>query len=398
MAIASQRDRRARAVTSAVFFAHATVFASWTPFIPTVKATMHASDAALGVALLGPPIGSVGAMLVVGALISRFGSAVLVRGCLAGYCAMPVLLGLAHSVATVFAALAGWGAFQGGLDVAMNSQAGSVQRRYHRSIFASFHACWSIGAVVGTGLGSLSVALGVALRWHLLGLGALTAIVVLPMTRGLLSDDDSAAGSRRRFARPNRTLLVLGTIAFASLLGEGAAADWSAVYLRDGFAVPAGVAGLGYGAFTLLMFAGRVAGDRIIDSFGRRGAIRAGALLGGGSLGVALLINTYPAGLLGFAGLGLGLSVVVPCVFGAATHLPGSPPGPSLALVTTCGWAGFLCGPPLIGWLASVITLPGALGVVAGVAIAMAVIAGGYRQTPTSPGPRHGTRHGTGSR
>jgi MFS family permease len=371
--------QQARLATSTVFFVHAVLFASWTPHIPAIKTALGLSDASLGVALLGAPVGSVGAMLAAGALVSRWGSAAVMRVTLVGYTLVPASLGLADSATSLFAALAGWGTFYGSLDVAMNAHAGSIERQYGRSIFASFHACWSVGAFVGTGLGSASVALGIALPWHMLGLGVLIAAVTLPLSRWALPAhtelpvEPTTRG--HRLARPTPALIGLGLIVFCGLLCEGAAADWTAVYLRDTFSVAGGLAGLGYAAFAGAMFVGRSTGDRLISRFGPRNAVRAGAMLAGLALAAGLALNHPSTAITGFALLGAGLSLVVPSVFGASTRVPDTPPAPALALTTTFGWVGFLCGPPLIGLLASKFTLPDALGLLTALCLVMTVLA-----------------------
>jgi fucose permease len=261
----------------------------------------------------------------------------------------------------------------------MNAQAGSLESRYGRSIFASFHACWSLGAFVGTGLGSASVALGIALPWHMLGLGVLIAAVTVPLSRWALPAHAEPAiepnMGGHRLARPTPALIGLGLIVFCGLLCEGAAADWTAVYLRDTFSVAGGLAGLGYAAFTGTMFVGRVTGDRLINRFGPRNAVRAGTTLAGLALATGLVLNHPGTSITGFALLGAGLSLVVPSVFSASTRVPDTSPAPALALTTTFGWVGFLCGPPLIGLLASTFTLPVALGLVAALCLVMTVLA-----------------------
>lgn len=360
--------RHARFATSTVFLVHGVLFASWTPHIPAIKTALGLSDASLGVALLGAPAGSVGAMLAAGALVSRWGSAAVVRVTLLGYAVVPVGLGLADSPLRLFAALAGWGMFHGSLDVAMNAQAGSIERWYGRSIFAGFHAWWSLGAFIGTGLGSASVALGVSLPRQMLGLGVLIAAVTLPLTRWALPARTELAGEptsrAHRLARPTPVLIGLGLIVFCGLLCEGAAADWTAVYLRDALSVAGGLAGLGYAAFTGAMFIGRLTGDRLISRFGPRNAVRAGTTLAGLAVAAGLILNRPTPAIAGFALLGAGLSLVVPSVFSASTRLPDTSPAPALALTTTFGWVGFLCGPPIIGLLASKLTLPVSLGLI----------------------------------
>ena len=66
------------------------------------------------------------------------------------------------------------------------------------------------------------------------------------------------------------------------------------------------------------MTGGRLAGDRLADLLGPARLVRLSAGLAAMGFGVALLIGQVWSGLIGFALLGVGLSVVVPLVFTAA--------------------------------------------------------------------------------
>jgi hypothetical protein len=55
------------------------------------------------------------------------------------------------------------------------------------------------------------------------------------------------------------------------------------------------------------------------------------------------------------------LASVVPAVFSAAGRLPGLHPGTAVATVSAFGWAGFVIGPPIIGHVAELTSLPTAL-------------------------------------
>jgi MFS family permease len=166
--------------------------------------------------------------------------------------------------------------------------------------------------------------------------------------------------------------MALGVLAFCSLLAEGAALDWSAVYVDDDLAASASFAALAYAAFSAAMLVGRLLADRLVTAFGPVVILRVGGVLAGGGLSVAIAVGTRGAALAGFAALGAGLSVVVPLVFRAAAGRGGAP---SLAAVSTMGYTGFLAGPPLIGAIAEAASLPIALAFVALLATFAAVLA-----------------------
>ena len=356
-----------RRTVATVFFVHGLLFASWAAHIPHVKARVGLSDGGLGLVLLATPVGSIAAMAIGAWLLPRVGTRRMVTCCLVGYCASGPFVGLATSAVGLFVALLFWGAFQGTLDVSMNTQALACQRAAGRPIMSGMHGRWSLGALSGAGAGALGVGIGLSLSLQLLILGV-AALPLLWWTRQL-PDEHAGDGAEHKKARLPvrrwpRTVLLLATIAFASMLCEGAAADWSAVYLHNSLGAAAVVASLGYAFFAAAMVLVRLGGDALIA---RRGAGRVvSALCAVATVGFAagLLSGNTVVALIGLATLGGGVATVVPTVFSAAGGLPGIAPSSGIAAVSACGWAGFVCGPPLIGQLASATSLPVALGVV----------------------------------
>jgi MFS family permease len=174
--------RGPRIAVTAVFVVHGLLFASWTAHIPDVKSHLGLTDGTLGFALLGAPVGSVIAMVAASWLLPRAGSRRVVQVALVGYCAAGPLVGLTGSLAALFAALFAWGAFQGTLDVAMNTQAIAVERTGRRVLMSGLHGGWSIGAFAGAGIGALAVTAGITLSVQMLVLGTLALLVA-----GLLS-------------------------------------------------------------------------------------------------------------------------------------------------------------------------------------------------------------------
>lgn len=359
------RVRRAQVSVAVTFLAHGVLFASWTAHIPQVKAHLRIGDGELGLALLGAPVGSVSAIGLMAVCVPRFGSRRAVQAALLGYCASGALVGLAGSVPALFAALFVWGGFQGGLDIAMNTQAISVERAKGRALMNGMHAYWGVGAFVGAGLGTAAVALGIGLTAQLLVLGAVALVLAGALTARMLPDPEHVEAAPRadgrRARRISAAMLLLGAIALASMLCEGAAADWSSVYLRDSLGAGAGVGGLGYTAFALAMVLVRAGGDRLVERFSARVLLPLLAAVATVAFAVALVVAAPAAAVGGLFLLGLGLGTVVPSAFSAAGRLPNVHPGVGVAAVSGLGWAGFVCGPPLIGQLSGAFSLPAAL-------------------------------------
>jgi hypothetical protein len=264
----------------------------------------------------------------------------------------------------------------GSLDVTMNAHGVAVEKRYDRAILASFHAAFSIGGLAGGVIGALAAAADVDVRVQLAVVAAIAAAIGLTWSRRFLGADEDAVGRVEPvFVRPPRRLLALGALAFACLLIEGAAADWSAVYLRDDLGTTAAVAAIGFTAFSVTMTLGRVFGDRLVDRFGPEAVVRLGGTVAAVGFGLALVASAPVPAIIGFACLGAGMSGVVPIVFRASGHVPGMTAGVGLAAVSSTGYLGFLIGPPTIGGLAELLGLPAALGVLVLLAAAVALLA-----------------------
>jgi MFS family permease len=365
------RFTTSKAAVTATFAIHGVLFASWTAHIPATQSRLGLADGTLGVALLGMPIGSVSAVLVGGQILPRVGSRRMIQACLAGYCLSGVLVGLAGSLATLFAGLLVWGAFQGMLDVSMNTQAIAVERAAARPLMSGWHGCWSLGALAGAGIGALGVALGLSLVPQLLILG-IPALLIGEAVATRMLPDIVPSRSHQPGVRPARrgptflsgAVLILGAIALADMLCEGATADWASVYLRGPLHSGATTAGLGYTVYALAMAIARLSGNRLLARFSLRRLLPALVTVSTVGFAAGLVVGDTVAALIGYATLGLGVASVIPAVFGAAGRLPGPHGGTSLSTVAALGWAGFVCGPPLIGQLASAFSLPIALGLI----------------------------------
>lgn len=351
--------RLARLATALVFAFNGFLWAAWVPHIPEVKDRLGLSDAALGLALLGPAIGSMISMPLVGRATTRFGSGRVTAAM--AFLSYLVIAGpgLAWNLPTLLFSLLLWGMAAGALDVAMNAQAVQIETSYQRPIMSSFHAFWSVGTVLGTAVGSLGAGLSISLARQQAGLAVLLAIVTWWAASRLIADhqvEEYQPGGRVFEIR----LVLLGIAGVCALLSEGSAGDWSPVYLRDDLHVTAGHAGLAYGAFTVMMTTGRLLGDRFVGWLGRARSLAIVAAIGAVGMAGGLISGSLLGAMLGFGCLGLGLSVLVPVFFSTAADGPGAA-GPKLAVVSSFSYLGFLLGPASLGPLASATSVHTAL-------------------------------------
>jgi len=354
--------REARVALTFVFLADGVMVGSWASRIPAVKDGLGLTTSQLGVALFAMSLGALVSMPLAGWLDERVGSARIALVALLGGGSSLWLAGVAGSLGALVGALALFGAGFGAVNVAGNAQGIALERAYGRSILSSFHAAFSAGGLIGAAAGGLAAARGVEPPAHFAAVAVTLALVAFGAGRLLPRADVGC--ETFALVRPPRALLLLGCAAFFTLLAEGAAADWSAVYLRGSLGSTAAFAALGYTAFSLAMVASRLAGDRLDETIGPAALAGGGGVVSAVGLAAALAIGTTPAALVGFAAMGAGLGVMVPVIFRTAGTTPGVTPGIGIAAVSTIGFLGFLAGPPAIGIAADVIGLRAALAVV----------------------------------
>ncbi len=372
--------RAARIAVLGVFFLNGFVFANWVVRIPAVQQRLGLGEGVLGLALLGVAVGALVSMPLAGALSSRFGSRHVVGATAVLISLSLVPLALAPSLLLLVPAVGLLGASNGALDVSMNSHAVQVEREYGRPIMSSFHAAFSFGGLAGAVIGGLVASAGVGLLVHFSVVSGLCAFAALIAYRSLLpANTDAGEAGAPAFARPTRALMGLGVISFCVLLGEGAMADWSAVYLDNTLETGPGYAAAGYAAFSLAMAFGRLFGDRVIERLGPARIVRFCAAVAAIGLGVALAVGQQYVALVGFASAGLGFSIIFPTALSAAGRTEGMAPGPALAAVSTAGYTGFLVGPPVIGFVAELVGLGGALYIVVALSATIIFLSGTVR-------------------
>lgn len=412
-------DRRARAAVATLFLTNGAVFANIIPRYPEIKAALGLDNAAYGLAVAAFPAGAVVAGLAAATLIRRFGSGrvAVVGMVLTGLGVLAA--GVAPGVALFAVGLFFGGAMDAITDVAQNFHGLQVQRRYGRSILNSFHAVWSIGAVLGGAMAAGAIALDLPLGVHLGLSAAVFSAVSLVALRHLLpgrdderdptasSEVEQAPATPRAGSGPGavldprttkgpRVTLVLGAlvvIAIADTAVEDTGTSWATLYLADSLGAPAAIAAVGYIALVGAQFIGRLLGDRLVDRFGQRAVARAGGLIVTVGMGLALAFPTIPGTILGFAAAGFGVATLIPAAMHQADELPGLRHGTGLTVVSWFMRLGFLLSPPLVGAIADVTTLRTGLLIVPVAGAVVVVLAGvlpsparAADRTPSPPG------------
>ncbi len=363
--------------------------------IPAVKEALQVSTSSMGILIFGLAAGSIGGLLASSHVIARIGArrtipVVLTIGAI-GFAVAGLGVSVGESYAVVMIGLIVFGSMFSILDVAMNLQGAVNERVLGRSIMPVFHAFFSLGTVIGAGLGAGAEAIRVPFVVHLTIVAVIFAGVGIFAVRFLQSEhiieadvvphDDHSKTWRGRLSiwRDPRTLLI-GLVVLGMAFTEGSANDWLALAMVEGLGTTKATGALVLGIFVASMTVGRLAGVSLLDRFGRVPVLRGSAMLAAIGLVIVIFVPVLWVAMVGVVFWGLGASLGFPVGMSAAADDPKTAAA-RVSAVATIGYFAFLVGPPLIGFLGQRVGLLNALLVVL-VLVALAGLVSGAAKKP----------------
>lgn len=365
------------------FFIPGLLMASWATRTPAIRDILSVSTAEMGAVLFGLSIGSMSGVLSSAWLVKRFGTRNVIRASmsLSVFGMMVLSLALWFASPLLFAVgLALFGSSLGAAEVAINIEGAVVEQKMNKTVLPMMHGFYSLGTLVGAGIGMTLTAWGVTATLHVL-LAALVAIVPILIAITAIPDgtgrNDAGEAQHERKGLPfyrDTQLLLIGVVVLAMAFAEGSANDWLPLLMVDGHGFTPTSGSLIYTGFTLGMTVGRFTGGWFIDRYSRVTVVRASAIMGG--LGIALIIFVDSTWVAGVSVLlwGLGASLGFPLTISAASDT-GPDAATRVSVVATTGYLAFLVGPPLLGFLGEHYGLRSAMMVVLALMVVAVIVA-----------------------
>ncbi|ASU32948.1 MFS transporter [Mucilaginibacter xinganensis] len=352
-----------RIAVGVLFFMAGLCFSSWASRIATIQQTMGLTDAALGAVLFSLPVGLMLSLPFSGWMITKIGSKKLLLAAIIVYAICLTSLGLAQNTFQLIICLVCFGFSSNAVNISVNTQAVTAEGLYKKPIMASFHGLWSLAGFTGAGIGTVMIANQVDPFHHFIIVLAVLTVGVVIVSRYLYDDAgapkkvNEESVSIRQKLKLIVPLLTLGTIAFCSMICEGAMFDWSVVYFKKVVEAPIALQGAGFTAFMATMAGGRFIADWFAGRYGLKRTLQVSGSLTVTGLLIAVIFPYFYTAMAGFLFVGAGVSSVVPMVYSAAGRSKTMSAGVALAAVSTIGFTGFLVGPPMIGFIAGLATL-----------------------------------------
>jgi fucose permease len=330
--------------------------------IPYIKVSLGLNKADLALALLGLPIALIPTLQLASRVVARIGPRKTFAILLPIQTGVVLLPFLTSGIVGLFMTLALFGAVVAFLEVALNTYAGRLEKSADLTIMSRCHGFWALGVMIGSLLATALFGLGPILAVFLVcavsGGTGIWAGLSLPRLKG---ENDSASVKPQKLREMPKALFLISMFVFAVTLAEGAMSDWAAVYLAERSGSGPEDAGIAVSIFAGFLAAGRFAGDFLKRKLGARGVAR--LTVGLAIVGVACLTipSGVPAIFIGFALVGLGVSIGFPLGISAAAGLDDTHEAQNIATMAMIAMSGFLVGPPFIGFVAEAISLRVAL-------------------------------------
>ena len=345
------------------YFAPVWVFASlnimistWVIYIPHVKSSLDLNDGQLGVALFFLSLGTL-AMIPFAPRIIRVlkvGPSTLIGIILFSLFFILPLSAPTYVLLCAALFLTGLGASL--TDISMNSLITEVERSDNVHFMSAAHGFFSLGGVIGAGLGSLVILLFNSPVTHMAFTagGVIITNLILSLrymnVESLGSSLESKKMSRYSLFKP---LFGLAIIAFLVMGGEGSVEHWSKLFMQDMAHVESDrLSGLAFVVFSATMTLGRFMGDQWSRQFGSINLILFGCIVAAIGFGF-VLDSSLISSTFGFGLVGLGFSVVIPELFRISGKIKGIESARGISFVAGVGYVGFLLSPPILGFLSN---------------------------------------------
>ncbi|GAA1921305.1 MFS transporter [Microbacterium aoyamense] len=381
---------RWRTAIFAIFFATGLGFASWASRLPAVKVDLGINDFEVGILLFVSGAAAIVGLSLANVIVVRWGARRGMFGTIIAFSVGVMITGLGveflESYVVTAIGLAIMGAGMSATDVMMNVEAAAVEQAFEKTLMPLFHAFFSIGTVVGAGIGVAMTLWGVGVAWHLWGVGILVLITGLASlgsvpVREIVHDDPATKTSRRdRVAealavwRDPRTYAI-GAIMLGMAFAEGSANDWLTIAMVDGHDTTQATGAIALTVFSVAMTVFRILGGPLVDRLGRVWTLRILSIAAGVGLIMFILAPNLPIAFIGVALWGAGASLGFPLGMSAAADDPAKAAA-SVSAAATIGYLAFLCGPPVLGWISHEIGILPTLWIIVGL-IAMSGLASG---------------------
>ena len=271
------------------------------------------------------------------------------------YC--PLLLILSPNYYWFLISFMPFGFFVGLFSPSSQSQISMIESKTSRILTPLYHAAFSFGSLMGAFSAFFTIRyidnpiLIFSVTGTLLIIGA-----VLIYIFGLNKSFENLEKTPR-FKLPKKSILIFGILMMLNYATMGIILDWSALWLTKDLLVPLYLGGAVIFAFNIGEISARLLASKMINKASERIVGGYLSIAAGVMLFISILTSNFYIIVFGMLLFGFGTANFIAIIFRLAIRITDEPIGLTVANLITLGFAGFIFGPALVGYLAEFLSL-----------------------------------------
>ena len=271
------------------------------------------------------------------------------------YC--PLLLILSPNYYWFLIAFMPFGFFVGLFSPSSQSQISMIESKTSRILTPLYHAAFSFGSLMGafSAFFTIKYIESPVLIFSITG----TALIIgaLVIYKFGLNKSYENLEKTPKFKLPNKSILIFGILMMLNYATMGIILDWSALWLTKDLLVPLYLGGAIIFAFNIGEIFARLIASKMINRLSEKLVGGYLSIAAGVVLFISILTSNFYVIVFGMLLFGFGTANFIAIIFRLAIRITDEPIGLTVANLITLGFAGFIFGPALVGYLAEFLSL-----------------------------------------
>ena len=250
-----------------------------------------------------------------------------------------------------------FGFFVGLFSPSSQSQISMIESKTSRILTPLYHAAFSFGSLMGAFSAFFTIRyidnpiLIFSVTGTLLVIGA-----VLIYKFGLNKSFETLEKTPK-FKLPKKAILIFGILMMLNYATMGIILDWSALWLTKDLLIPLYLGGAVIFAFNIGEISARLIASKMIKKGNEKLVGGYLSIAAGVILFFSILTSNFYIIVFGMLLFGFGTANFIAIIFRLAIRITDEPIGLTVANLITLGFAGFIFGPALVGYLAEFLSL-----------------------------------------
>jgi hypothetical protein len=327
-------------------------------YIPWNAERLQITEAEIGIGLLVFGISNLIGNQTSGRLIvPRIGTKNSIAIGILGVAYCPLFLVLSPSYLWFLLVYIPFGFFVGLFAPSAQAQISMIESKTSVILTPLYHAAFSVGSLVGAFSAFFTIKyidnppLIFLITGTMLILGSLT-IYILGLSKSF-----EALEKTPKFKLPKNSILILGLLMMMNYATMGIILDWSALWLTKDLLIPLYLGGSIIIAFNFGEITARSIASKMIKKTSEKFIGGYLSILAGIVLFLSILTTNFYVIVCGMLLFGFGTANFIAIIFRQAIKITDEPIALTVANLVTLGFAGFIFGPALVGYLAEYLGL-----------------------------------------